>query len=33
MNTILNLYIKKENLEFGKPPGKIFRIYRFLVEN
>ena len=25
MNTILNLYIKKENLEFGKSPGKFFR--------
>ena len=32
MNTYINLYIKKENLEVRKPPGKILGIYRFLVE-
>ena len=25
MNTILNLYIRRKNLEFRKPPGKFFR--------
>ena len=33
MNTILNLYIKKRNLEVQKAPWKIFlEIYRFLVK-
>ena len=32
MNTILNLYIRKEIWKFGKPPGKISKIWRFLME-
>ena len=32
MNAYLNLYIRREKLKFGKPPGKILGIYRFLVE-
>ena len=29
MNTIFNLYIRKENLEFRKPPGKILEFIDF----
>ena len=29
MNTILNLYIRKENLEFRNPPGKILEFRDF----
>ena len=32
MNTILNLYIRRKNLEFRKPLEKFLKIQRFLVK-
>ena len=29
MNTYINLYIRKENLEFRKPPGKFLKFRDF----